>query len=85
MGLFDWVAFEMDCPKCCHPVRGFQSKDGECQLEVVLPWRVQTFWSDCDGCGVQIKFDDGYMIEPVYSTGVEMLPYPTNGKPGCLQ
>ena len=79
--MFDWVAFEMDCPKCCTPVRGFQSKDRDCNLEVLLPSQVRRFYSFCGSCDCHIEFFDGKMINPTYSTGVETLPIPPDGRP----
>ena len=41
MGMFDWINFEMDCPKCGELVTGFQSKDaGEQQPMFLLKKRL---------------------------------------------
>ena len=80
MGMFDWVAFEMSCPKCLETVRGFQSKDGDCQLEVVMPHTVDHFYSRCDACATEIRFEWGKMTAPTYTNGYERFPYPPDGK-----
>lgn len=80
MGMFNWVAFEMDCPKCSKPVRGFQTKNTGGNLRVVLPWKVDSFYSTCDYCGTWIQFDNGSMTLPTYDTGAEHLPYPPDGR-----
>ena len=80
MGMFDWVAFEMDCPKCTKPVRGFQSKDGPCGLDVLLPWTVDNFYSRCEACDSKIDFHRGKMITPSYDAGCHWLPFPPDGK-----
>jgi len=81
MGMFDWVAFEMDCPKCTTPVRGFQSKDGKRDLQVVLPHTVDWFEGWCDECGANIVFCEGKMIYPTYEhTYDEYLPMAPDGK-----
>lgn len=86
--MFDWVAFEMDCPKCCAPVRGFQTKDpGDkkyLELRVVLPWTISDFYSWCDRCDAHIWFVEGVMISPLYgpdSNYEESLPIAPDGIP----
>lgn len=69
MGMFDWVQFEMPCPKCGKRVSGFQSKDGACELANVLPWTVDRFYVDCRHCKTSIEFAGGKQIEPTYDTG----------------
>ncbi len=56
MGMFDWVDFKMPCPKCGQEVDGFQSKSGECTMELVKPSEVTNFYSWCENCGTQIEF-----------------------------
>ena len=56
MGMFDYVAFEMECPKCGAKVTGFQTKSTECILATVSPVLAHNFYSSCDECGVWIEF-----------------------------
>ncbi len=79
MSCFNWVAFEMDCPRCLKPVRGFQTKEHR-DMQVCLPHTVSNFYSDCEGCGTWIEFQDGIMLSPRYDTGSEMLGVPTDGE-----
>lgn len=57
MGMFDWVDFKTDCPKCGHEVDGFQSKDGPCQLLHLTPLMVDRFYSSCRGCKARIEYN----------------------------
>ena len=85
MGMFDWVAFEMDCPVCCTPVRGFQTKDRRSpDLQVVLPHVITNFYASCSNelCNAYIEFADGKMVSPICPDND--LPYPPDGKPGYL-
>jgi hypothetical protein len=66
MGMFDWIAFEIDCPKCGKRVKGFQSKDHDCKLQVLLPHMVRRMYSSCDDCDIAIEFMDGKQVEPMY-------------------
>lgn len=54
MGMFDYVNFKMNCPKCGDEVLGFQSKDAHCMLEKVDPVSVNNFYSNC-ACGHWIE------------------------------
>jgi len=54
--MFDYVHFEMDCPKCGAPVKGFQSKDYICCMETVEPEAVQNFYASCRECKAWITF-----------------------------
>jgi len=66
MGMFDWVEFEMPCPKCGERVGGFQTKSGKGELGVVLPYRVGgDMYADCRACKTWIEFEDGYMVSPI--------------------
>ena len=56
MGMFDWIKFQMDCPKCGTMVDGFQSKDGLCCLAELAYWEVDNFYSSCKKCGAWIEF-----------------------------
>ena len=56
MGMFDYVDFEMDCPKCGARVKDFQTKDLDCLMETVSPRQVSEFYGDCDACGAILYF-----------------------------
>lgn len=61
MGIFDWIVFEMDCPKCRERVKGFQSKDHDCELNYLLPHAVRRMYADCTNCGRRIEFKNGVL------------------------
>ena len=54
MGMFNYVNFEMPCPKCGETVRGFQTKDGDLTIDRVEIEAVVTMYSRCE-CGHWIK------------------------------
>lgn len=66
MGMFDDVLYEADCPFCGHELRGWQSKDGECDLAKLTPKQLAeqanpgieygevTFYTSCDECGTWV-------------------------------
>jgi len=56
MGMFDYVHFEMDCPKCGAPIRGFQSKDFDCEMENIEPDALMRFYGSCGKCMSWIEF-----------------------------
>lgn len=64
MGMFDWVDYECDCPKCGNLIDDFQSKQGNCNLEKIKPWMVSNFYASCSKC------DEWVMIEVVAPTSV---------------
>lgn len=48
MGMFDWVEYPpQPCWKCGADVKGWQSKDGECLMNIVQPHEVKRFYSVC--------------------------------------
>lgn len=55
MGMFDDVNFKMPCPECGKEVRGWQSKDGPCNLDLIEPDTVSNFYAPC-ACGCWIEF-----------------------------
>ncbi len=55
MGMFDWVDYECDCPVCGDKVTGFQTKETECELEIVSPEKAQFFYSKCEKCGAWLQ------------------------------
>lgn len=54
MGMFNYVNFEMQCPKCSEAVRGFQTKDGDGSMNLVEIEAVMTMYSTCE-CGRWIE------------------------------
>ena len=56
MGMFDHVNYECICPVCKSKVDDFQTKDGDCILEVVEPTSVHNFYANCNKCGSWIEF-----------------------------
>ena len=56
MGMFDYVHFEMDCPKCVERIKDFQSKDFLCEMETIEPDALQNFYASCRKCKTWIEF-----------------------------
>jgi hypothetical protein len=56
MGMFDYVNYECTCPYCNENTSGFQSKDGDCLLEMLEPEDVEVFYTMCDYCDSWIEF-----------------------------
>jgi hypothetical protein len=56
MGMFDYINFETECPKCGMMVGNFQSKDAACLRDLIDPDEVYTFYSFCAKCGNWIQF-----------------------------
>lgn len=54
MGMFNYVNFEMPCPKCGETVRGFQTKDGDAGMHLVEIEAVTTMYAGCK-CGYWIE------------------------------
>lgn len=50
MGLFDYVNFEMACPKCGAPLHDFQTKDGDVYMNTVEIEAVTSFYTACPQC-----------------------------------
>lgn len=57
MGMYDEVEYETTCHVCGAKVDGFQSKDGECNLDKLQPSQVRNFYSMCPECDEWIEFD----------------------------
>lgn len=55
MGMFDWIHFDIKCPNCGKVVDSFQSKDGNCKMELLEYWEVDNFYAMCD-CGNWIEY-----------------------------
>lgn len=56
MGMFDWVNIKLPCPKCGKEIEGFQSKDGECLLDCLEFWQVDSFHSYCNNCKAAVEY-----------------------------
>lgn len=56
MSMFDWVNHQMNCPKCGQLVKGFQSKDGACNMDRVEYWEVDEFHTFCSNCNTWIEY-----------------------------
>ena len=58
MGMYDDVAFEMDCPACDGgKITEFQSKSGPCTLSVLDPTEVARFYGWCGNCGEYVTVE----------------------------
>ena len=55
--MFDYVDFKIDCPGCGNEVKEFQSKDGNCTLDILKPHDVNRFYACCFSCGGWIEFE----------------------------
>ena len=56
MGMFDWIKYEAKCEKCGEQLKGFQSKDGPCELLKLEPKDVINFYTSCDKCNAWHDF-----------------------------
>lgn len=56
MGMFDYVKFEMACPKCGKPISEFQTKDLERELITVDYKSTKSFYGMCESCRTWINF-----------------------------
>ena len=56
MGMFDRIKFSCRCPYCGATMNGFQSKDGDCNLDDIEFWEVDFFYASCKGCSVWVEF-----------------------------
>ncbi len=56
MGMYDNVNFKCRCPNCGGEVTGFQSKDGDCVLDMIEPISVSNFYSKCYDCDYWLEF-----------------------------
>ncbi len=67
MGMFDYIDFKTECPKCGEKVTGFQSKDGPCQLETLNYWEIDNFYAACDNedCDAWIEYKRTVIIPPL--------------------
>ena len=56
MGIFNYVDFEMSCPKCGTKMKNFQTKDGDLYMATVPWWEVNNFYDSCGKCGAWVEF-----------------------------
>ncbi len=73
MGIFDYINFEMPCPKCGNMIDGFQSKDRDCSLSTYNFWQVNHFHALCASCGKWIEVNRKNHVVPI--TDYEMTHY----------
>ena len=63
MGMYDYVNFKMNCPKCSEEVTGFQTKSAHCILDTVDPVAIDNFYTKCS-CGNWIEFSRNNLPAP---------------------
>lgn len=56
MGMYDYVDFEIECPKCKNLIKDFQTKDGSQMLSHLKFYEVDCFYSFCNNCGTWVEF-----------------------------
>ncbi len=63
MGMFDYVDYkDTICPSCKQEMKTeeelypFQSKDADCELNIILPEKVKHFYTECPHCFVWVKY-----------------------------
>ena len=62
MGMFDFVDVVVRCPKCNTEVKGFQSKDGPCEMLTIPLDGVDNLYSRCSNpeCDLWLEFNRRY-------------------------
>lgn len=51
MGMFDYVRFSAPCTNCGEIIdEDWQSKDGDCEMELIEPKDVENFYTHCPKC-----------------------------------
>ncbi len=55
MGMFDYINYQHNCPKCGHLITNWQSQDGSCDLAILEIYNVKDFYTYCDNCHVWIE------------------------------
>lgn len=70
MGMFDYVDYkDTKCPYCTeelvtkHDPFPFQSKDADCNLEVVTPDKVKNFYTTCPSCSAFVSYNVLYLYK----------------------
>ena len=59
MGMFDTVNVDINCPDCGNKL-DFQSKSGNCVLDLIQPEEVDNFYTYCN-CGYSADFSKPYV------------------------
>lgn len=72
MGLFDYVNYEMPCPKCGTEITEFQTKDGDSYMKTVEYWQVGNFYGSCPKCEAWVEFTLRSDAKPRPITDYEM-------------
>tara|TARA_Y100000310_G_scaffold311233_1_gene357324 strand:- start:1400 stop:1660 length:261 start_codon:yes stop_codon:yes gene_type:complete len=50
MGMFDYVEYEAKCHYCDNILIDWQSKSSHCVLDVLKPYEVKNFYTNCSNC-----------------------------------
>jgi C4-type Zn-finger protein len=56
MGLYNYVNFETTCPVCQAMIKQFQTKEGECNMDMVDFNQVNNFYAICPNCQTFVEF-----------------------------
>jgi len=56
MGMFNYINYEANCEECGTPLKGFQSKDGACEMKYLPPSDVDYFYTLCSKCNTWHDF-----------------------------
>ncbi len=64
----------LNCRRCGHPLAGWQSKDGACQLDQIPYWKVRNFYAACRKCHEWHEYQLISPAEPRPITDYELLP-----------
>ena len=70
MGMFDYVHYPSKCPWCGAHVFEFQTKDGDCALDILDAGMVRTFYTDCPECHKWIEYE----VEPPKNPVIKLVP-----------
>lgn len=54
--MFDYIKFKDTCPICFGELNNFQSKSGDCLLEVLDFTSVNNFYDICENCGTWVEY-----------------------------
>jgi hypothetical protein len=50
MGMFDYVDYKANCPICNAEITNWQTKEAQCHMDTIEPWRVTGFHAYCREC-----------------------------------
>lgn len=75
MGMFDYVDAPDQTCSCGATVKDWQSKDGDCQLELLPADAVSNYYTFCEGCGAWWEFNriDGVWQGTVDPSGPKVM------------